>query len=120
MYHTYTYKSCYKILWRLNPDKTINLNANHLDLIYSIAIRNPIYIPSPPNLIISIPQIPSIFHPSTALDTLQLIANHNSNLTELTFYTSGSVLNLGNSQCSIGIGWIQLENQTIIHNFQAQ
>jgi len=109
-----------KFFGRLNSDKTINLNANHLDLIYSIAIRNPIYIPPPPNLIISIPQIPSIFHPSPALDTLQLIANYNSNLKELTFYTDGSVLNLGNSQCSMGIGWIQLENQTITHTFQAQ
>ncbi|RIB08210.1 hypothetical protein C2G38_2212231 [Gigaspora rosea] len=63
--------------------------------------RNPTSIPILPNLLISTVQIPSFFNSSTALDTLQSICNYNSYLTELTFYTDGSVIDLGNSQCSM-------------------
>ena len=43
-----------KFFGRINPsDKSINLNANYLDLIYSLAIRNPIHIPPTPNITIS-------------------------------------------------------------------
>ncbi|CAG8849107.1 24854_t:CDS:1, partial [Gigaspora margarita] len=48
-----------------------------------------------------------------ALDTLQSICHYNSHLTELTFYTDGSVIDLGNS-------WIQLHNQNILYTFQSQ
>ena len=109
-----------KFFSRINPsDKSINLNANYLDLIYSLAIRNPIHIPPTPNITIS-PQILNIFQPSIALDNLQTIAYNNSSSTELTFYTDSSVCDLGNSQCSMGIGWAQLADQTITHTFQAQ
>ena len=109
-----------KFFGRVNSDKSINLNANHLDLIYSIAYRSPIHLLSLPNIVISPALIPSIFQSGTALDTLQSIANQNCNLTELIFYTDGSVLNFSSSQCSMGIGWIQLQNTSIIHIFQAQ
>ena len=109
-----------KFFGRINlSNKSINLNANYLDLIYSLAIRNPTHIPPTPNITI-FPQIPNIFQSSIALDNLQTIAHNNSNSTELTFYTDGSVRDLGSSQCSMGIGWIQLVNQTITHTFQAQ
>ncbi|RIB05043.1 hypothetical protein C2G38_2254036 [Gigaspora rosea] len=82
--------------------------------------RNPTSIPILPNLLIPTAQIPSFFHSSPALDTLQSICHYNSHLTELTFYTDGSVIDLGNSQCSMGIGWIQLHNQNILYTFQSQ
>jgi len=109
-----------KFFGRLNPDKSVNLNANYLDLIFSTAARNPTSIPILPNLLIPTAQIPSFFYSSPALDTLQSICHYNSHLTELTFYTDGSVIDLGNSQCSMGIGWIQLYNQNILHTFQSQ
>src|SRR6185437_7157175 len=109
-----------KFFGRINPsDKSINLNANYLDLIYSLAIRNSIHIPPTPNITIS-SQILNIFQPSIALDNLQTIVYNNSSSTELTFYTNNSVCDLGNSQCSIGIGWAQLADQTITHTSQAQ
>ena len=49
-----------------------------------------------------------------------MIAIANSNLLEFTFYTDGSVINLGNSQCSMGIAWIQVFKDQIIHQFSAQ
>src|SRR5260364_238665 len=120
MHYSNTYSHATKFFGKLNSDKTINLNANFLDLIYSIALRNPIHIPPLPNLNISTTQLPPIFEPSQAYNTLQSFTHYNSSLSELTFYTDGSVINLGNPQCSMGIGWIQLANQNIIHIFQAQ
>ena len=40
-----------KFFGRLNSDKSVNLNANYLDLIFSTAARNPISIPTLPNLL---------------------------------------------------------------------
>jgi ribonuclease HI len=103
-----------------NISKSINFNANYLDLIYSIAIRNPISIPLSPHIIIQPSQIPSIFSSNLLNSQLQTITNHNSNSTELTFYTDGSVINLATAQCSMGISWIQTTNSIIAHTFQAQ
>src|SRR6185295_8353719 len=57
-------------------DKTLNFNANHLDLLYSVAIRHPIQTPSPPNIIISTNSIPTIFEPCILTHKLQQIANY--------------------------------------------
>jgi ribonuclease HI len=51
---------------------------------------------------------------------LQTIANNNSQLSELSFYTDGSVIDLGSNQCSMGIGWVQIHDTTTINTFQAQ
>jgi hypothetical protein len=72
--------------------------------MYSIAIRHPIQIPNPPNINITTNLIPTIFEPGTLTNNLQQIANYNAQLSELHFYTDGSVINLGTSQCSMGIG----------------
>src|SRR6185295_19336410 len=101
-------------------NKTLNFNANHLDLIYSIANRHPIQIPNPPNISITTHLIPTIFEPGILTNNLQQIANYNSQLSELHFFTNGSVINLGTSQCSMGIGWVQILNNNILHTFQAQ
>ena len=53
-------------------------------------------------------------------NTLQQIAQANTTLSEFTFYTNGSVTNFGNSRCSMGIAWIQIYNNSIIHQFSAQ
>ena len=58
-----------KFFSRLNSDKIVNLNANFLDLIYSIALRNPIHIPPLPNLNISTTQLSLIFESSQAYNT---------------------------------------------------
>ena len=94
-----------QFLGRVNThNKTLNFNANHLDLIYSIAIRHPTQIPDLPNITISTQPIPVIFEPCSLIYNLQQIANYNANLSELHFYTDGSVIDLGTSQCSMGIG----------------
>ncbi|CAG8802524.1 9256_t:CDS:1, partial [Gigaspora rosea] len=59
-----------KFFGRLNSDKSVNPNANYLDLIFSTAARNLISIPILPNILISNAQIPSFFQPSPALDSL--------------------------------------------------
>jgi ribonuclease HI len=110
-----------KFLGRINPtNKSLNPNANLLDLVYSIAIRHPIQIPLAPSLYISSSQIPQIFDTSTSTSLLQNIADNNSHSSELSFYTDGSVIDLGTNQCSMGIGWVQIENSITIHTFQAQ
>src|SRR5260364_237510 len=56
----------------------------------------------------------------TAANNLQTIASANSNLLEFTFYTDRSVIDLGNSRCSMGIVWIQVFNNQVIYQFSAQ
>jgi ribonuclease HI len=91
-----------------------------LDLIYSIAIRHPLHIPPAPNIFHNTSSIPSIFESGSLTNTLQTIADSNSNLSEITFYTDGSVLDFGSPNCSMGIGWVQTSQDNIIHKFQAQ
>jgi len=110
-----------KFYGRVNThNKTLNFNANHLDLIYSIGIRHPIQTSNSSNITITTYSIPNIFEHSSLTNNLQQIANYNSNLSELHFYTDGSVINLGTSQCSMGIGWVQVSNDSVLHTFQAQ
>ena len=77
--------------------------------------------PKPPSLLpsinIPIAQIPSIFQSGPASDLLQSIAIQNSNLNNFIFYTDGSVTNIGSPQCSMGIGWLQLNNDLIQYTF---
>jgi ribonuclease HI len=109
-----------KLLCRINPDKTLNLHANFLDIAYSVAIRHPLHIPPLPSLTINPQQLPCIFQSCQLTDSLQSIANSNHNLTTISFYTDGSVIELGTPQCSMGIGWVQVDNSTTIHSFHAQ
>jgi hypothetical protein len=110
-----------KLFARINTsDKSLNLHANHLDLIYAIAIRHPTQIPHAPNISITADLIPTLFEPGLLTNNLQQIAYHNANLSELCFYTDGSVINLGTNQCSMGIGWAQISNESVLHTFQAQ
>jgi ribonuclease HI len=109
-----------KLLCRINPDKTLNLHANFLDIAYSVALRHPLHIPPLPSLTINSQQLPPIFETCQLVNNLQTIANSNYNLSSISFYTDGSVIDLGTSQCSMGIGWVQVDNSTTINSFQAQ
>ena len=109
-----------KFLGRLDIDKSIKFNANPFDLLHSIQIKTSSNIPTLPSLTIQASQIPSIFLDSPAFNTLQTIAHHNYSSTNLTFYTDGSVINTNTIQCSMGIGWLQLDNNNINHTFNAQ
>ena len=54
------------------------------------------------------------------LQLLQSFAENNYNYTSFIFYTDGSVKNICTNQCSMGIGWVQLHNNQIVHEFSAQ
>jgi ribonuclease HI len=100
----------------------LNLNANYIDLAYSIAIRYPISIPT------SIPLIPldnsiifKIFAQNSASSLLHKIAIANTSFSTLTFYTDGSVIDICTNQCSSGIGWVQVNSENLItHSYSAQ
>ena len=110
-----------KFFGRVNTyTKALNLNANYLDLIYAIAIRHPVQIISPLNITIPTYSIPTIFESCSLTDELQQIANQNTSLSEFNFYTDGSVVELGTPQCSMGIGWVQVTENAILHKFHAQ
>jgi ribonuclease HI len=110
-----------KFLGRISPtNKSLNLNANYLDLTYSIAIRYPVQIPPTPSISILNSQILQLFESSSSTDSLQSITNSNIHSSELSFYTDGSVVDLGSNQCSMGIGWVQIDNSTVTHSFHAQ
>ena len=79
-------------------------------MLYSITIRHPTQIPNATNISIPASLIPSVFSNNDLTNTLQLIANSNYNKTELHFYTDGSVIQAGTSQCSMGIGWALVQN----------
>ena len=98
----------------------LKLNANYLDLLFSIASRHSVSIPPLPSITIYLTAINDIFSSNTATNILQSIAQANTTFSEFTFYTDGSVINLGNSRCSMGIAWIQTFNDSIIHQFSAQ
>jgi len=88
-----------------NPqEKTIKPYSNYLDLIYSIAIRHPLHIPSTPSIPYNPASISPIFEFGSLTNILQTIANSNIQLSEITFYTDGSVLDFGTQNCSMGIG----------------
>src|SRR5437868_4138697 len=82
------------------------LNTNYLDLIYATANRYPIYISPSPNIFIYNNSVLEIFNSNTSSLYLNNIAISNSNFTNLSFYTDGSVRNLMTNYCSMSIGWI--------------
>jgi hypothetical protein len=98
-----------------NSLNKLNLHANLLDLLYSIALRNPVTIPSQPNIIIYNNAVFDIFTQNQAAQILQQIAQSNSSSSQFTFYTDGSVNNITNNRCKMGIGWIQTQNETILY-----
>jgi hypothetical protein len=98
----------------------LQLNANQLDLLYSIASRHFINTPPLPQIIIYNNPILDIFLTSSATTKLQTIAQSNSLLSNFCFYTDGSVIHISNPRCSMGIAWIQVSNNHISHSFSAQ
>jgi ribonuclease HI len=103
-----------------NTPNKLNFHANHLDLIYSVALCNPINIPPLPTITIKELQIPPIFTKNLASENLQLILNKNNNSQNFTFYTDGSAGNITTEQCSMGIGWVQIQDSDILHTYQAK
>jgi ribonuclease HI len=103
-------------------NRFLDFKANYLDLIYSLAIKRPLHIPATlPSIIIDNSSIEDIFQASNATCKLKEIACHNSTLQTLTFYTDGSVISIGTNQCTMGIGWVQVDhNQQATHQFSAQ
>ena len=105
---------------RIQPNKQLNLNANYIDLILSTAIKHPLTIPTPPTLNISDCLVSDLFLSNQTSLSLQSIAQNNYNYASFIFYTDGSVKNICTNQCSMGIGWVQLHNNQIVHEFSAQ
>jgi len=100
--------------------KKLNLHANLIDLFYSITLRNPMTIPPLPTITIYNNPILNIFENNQQTQKLQLIAHNNLSCTDLTFYTDGSVSNIMTERCKMGIGWVQIQDETIIHNYSAE
>ena len=103
---------------------SFKFNANYIDLIFSTAVKYPL---SPP-LSSSLPSIPiqysatsEIFHSSNKTNSLIEISLANLSCNNFNFYTDGSVIDIGTNQCSMGIGWVQVDdNNHIINKFSAK
>jgi ribonuclease HI len=92
-----------------------------LDLIYSTAAKHPTTTPIPPTILIINSTIPEIFEQNESTNKLLQIANTNQLLSQLTFYTDGSVIDINTNQCTMGIGWVQIDNNNqILHSFSAR
>ena len=98
----------------------LKLNANYIDLIQSATFKNPSYIPPPPSINIADSLVPTLFYNNSASNNLAQIATANNSYQHFTFYTDGSVKNFGTDQCTMGIGWAQIHNNSVTHNFSAQ
>ena len=81
----------------------LKLNANYLDLLYSIALYNPSTIPLPPTLQITSSSITIIFNSNKPTQQLESIYQKNYNQQQFVFYTDRSVIDICTNQCSIGI-----------------
>jgi ribonuclease HI len=103
-----------------SSDNKLKLNANYIDLIYSLAIRHPLKIPSLPTINLENKFQIDIFKPSEASKNLLNILSQNYNQQNFIFYTDGSVQNISTNQCSMGIGWVQIYGDQIIHSYSAQ
>jgi hypothetical protein len=99
-----------QFLGRTNSKHQLNLNANYLDLICSTAVKHPTHIPPAPNIPIINSIASEIFTPSESTNKLISISHHNLSYQQLSFYTDGSVIDIGTDQCTMGIGWIQVDN----------
>jgi len=108
-------------LGRINPNYQLNLNANYLDLICSTAVKHPTFTPSLPTISITNSAAFEIFNSSEATDKLISISHYNLSYHQLSFYTDGSVIDIGTNQCTMGIGWIQIDNNNqIINSYSAK
>jgi ribonuclease HI len=107
-------------LGRKTTNKQLKFNANYIDLIYSVAIKHPLATPPLPTIHITDSLVPTLFHDNEASQNLLRIAHNNSAAQHFTFYTDGSVVEIGTNQCSMGIGWAQIHNDQITHQFAAQ
>jgi hypothetical protein len=87
-----------------NSFNKLKLNANLTDLIYSLAIRYPLTIPSLPNINLENNYIMEIFGSNEISESLQNLALQNLGQQDFIFYTDGSVQNICTDQCSMGIG----------------
>ena len=97
----------------------INLHANLIDLICFVAVKHLLTIPQPPLININNKIVSNIFHPNQATTTLQQIALNNAVQSSFIFYTDGSVTDIGTDHCSMGIGWVQILNNQVLHQFLA-
>ena len=93
-----------QFLGRRSINKQLKFNANYIDLIYSSAIKQPITIPPPPTIHITDTLTSVLFQDNPASLDLLHIAHTNAGQYEFTFYTDGSVVDIGTNQCSMGIG----------------
>ena len=109
-----------QFLGRRSINKQLKFNANYIDLIYSSAIKQPITIPPPPTIHITDTLTSVLFQDNPASLDLLHIAHTNAGQYDFTFYTDGSVIDIGTNQCSMGIGWVQIHSDQIIHKFTAQ
>ena len=101
----------------------LKFNANYMDLIFSMAIKQPLsdLILSPPTIPVADSIATSIFHPGELTTKLVQISTNNLNSRSFNFYTDGSVINIGSEHCTMGIGWVQVDNNNQISSkFNAQ
>jgi len=109
-----------KFLGRIKSN-SINFNSNYLDLIYSTAVKHPLSIPSAPTITIPNSSASKIFDPGEMTNTLEQFSIINASHQQINFYTDGSVIDIGTNQCTMGIGWVQIDNNNqIIHKFSAK
>src|SRR6185295_9625779 len=97
-----------QFLGRTNSKHQLNLNANYLDLICFTAVKHPTGILSLSTISITNSIASEIFIPSEATNKLTSISYYNHSHSQLSFYTNGSVIDIGTDQCTMGIGWIQV------------
>ena len=100
-----------------NSTNKLKLNANYTDLVYSIALCNSTSIPTLPSITLSQDPISLIFYTNSSSIKLQQIANQNTQCTNFTFYTDGSVTNITTDRCSMNFGLIQMHNNSIIKTY---
>ena len=104
------------------PSPHFKFNTNYLDLLCSTAIKYPSCIPqNNPIIKISNSAISEIFQSNDITQELEQIYQNNLLHQEIIFYTDGSVTAIGTEQCSMGIGWVQINSSNqILHQFAAK
>ena len=109
-----------QFLGRKTCNKQLKLNANYIDLLYSTAIKHPITLPPLPNIDIVDSLAYSLFQNNEACQQLIQLTQNNYNRQIFTFYTDRSVSEIGTSNCSMGVGWIQILKNQVINSFSAR
>ena len=103
---------------------SVKINANYLDLLSFAAIKWPL----PNSLPLLLPSIPisnfissTIFEASDATNRLDQISSNNLSYNLFNFYTDSSVIGISTNNCTMGIGWVQVDsNDQVIHKFTAK